>query len=176
MFLLTATLVTVPQIAGAQPPARTFDELSRHLGRSDEVWITDATGKETKSRIVTISASMLTVNTKQGPLDLQTGDIVRVRQRRPDPIWNGILIGALAGASYPLWYFSRMYETGESLRENVDSVGVGAVTGACVGAWIDRRIRGKKTIYERSGGRAMLITPDLSGGGVGVHVSFRFGD
>jgi hypothetical protein len=92
MCLLIAVTMAVPEIAGAQPPARTFDELSRHLGRSDEVWITDATGKETKSRIVTVTASMLTVNTKQGQLDLQAGDIVRVRQKRP--IWNGILIGA----------------------------------------------------------------------------------
>lgn len=176
MFLLIAVTMAVPEIAEAQPPARTFDELSRHLGRSDEVWITDATGKETKSRIVTISASMLTVNTKQGPLDLQAGDIVRVRQKRPDPIWNGILIGALAGAAYPLWYFSRMYETGESLGENVDGVGVGAVTGACLGAWIDRRIKGKKTIYERAGGRAMVITPAFSGRRASVHVSFRIRD
>ena len=75
LFLLIAVIVAVPEIAEAQPPALTFDELSKRLGSSDEVWITDASGKETKSRIVTISASMLTVNTKQGPLDLRASDI-----------------------------------------------------------------------------------------------------
>ena len=96
------------------------------------------------------------------------------RQKRPDPIWNGILIGAWAGAAYPFWYFNKGYETGESLRENVG--GVGAVVGVCVGAWIDRRVRGKKVIYERPGGRAMLVTPAFSGRRVSVHVSFRIRD
>lgn len=162
-FLLIAFSLAVPETAGAQPAARTFDELAKRLGRADEVWITDATGKETKSTVVTIGTSTLTVNTKHGPLDLKAADIVRIRQKRPDPIWNGMLIGALAGAAYPLWYFSRMYETGESLRENVDGVGVGAVAGACVGAWIDRRVRGRKTIYERPARSARFaVTPAVS--------------
>ena len=96
------------------------------------------------------------------------------RQKRPDPIWNGILIGALAGAAYPFWYFNKGYETGESLRENVG--GVGAVVGVCVGAWIDRRVRGEKVICERPGRRAMLVTPAFSGRRVSVHVSFRIRD
>jgi hypothetical protein len=69
-----------------------------------------------------------------------------------------------------------MYETGESLGENVDAVGVGAIIGVCLGVWIDRRIKGKKTIYERAGGRAMVITPAFSGRGASVRVSFRIRD
>jgi hypothetical protein len=170
--LMLAIAVAVPAVAAAQPPARTFDELAKRLGRADEVWITDAGGKESKSTVVTIGSSTLTVNTKHGPLDLQAADIVRVRQKQPDPIWNGILIGVVSGAAYPLWYFSKGYETGESLKENVEGVLMAGAIGGCIGAWIDSRVRGRRIIYERPARSARFtIAPALSRRALGVSVA-----
>jgi hypothetical protein len=168
---IAALVLVLPAAAGAQP-ARTFDALATQLTPADDIWVTDASGKETKSRLVDITSTALTIQTRAGRLDLGPGDVVRVRQRRPDPKWNGALIGAAAALAFPVWLCSNSYESGETCSENVHALAFIAVVGAGSGAWIDSLIKGRKVVYERPGAAARLrIAPLLSPCAIGVRVS-----
>jgi hypothetical protein len=164
-------IILLPAGAAAQS-ARAFDELVTQLKPADEIWVTDTSGKETRFRLVDITASALTVQTVAGRLDLGPADVVRVRQRRPDPKWNGALIGAVAALAFPVWLCSNSYETGETCGENAQALGFIAFVGAGAGAWIDSLIKGRKVVYERPGAVARVrVAPLLSRRSIGVGVS-----
>jgi hypothetical protein len=172
-WIAAVTIALLPGLANAQPAARTFDELATRLKPSEDVWITDRSGTEVKARLADVTATTLTIQTRAGRLDLKADDVVRVRQRRPDPKWNGALIGAAAALAFPVWLCSNSYETGETCGENVQALGFVAVVGAGIGVWIDSMIKGRKVLYERPGGTATLrVAPLVSQRSIGVTVSF----
>jgi hypothetical protein len=171
-WIAAATIALLPALANAQPAVRTFDELATQLKPSEDIWVTDRSGTEMKARLADVTATTLTIQTRAGRLDLKADDVVRVRQRRPDPKWNGALIGAAAALAFPVWLCSNSYETGETCGENVQALGFVAVVGAGIGVWIDSMIKGRKVVYERPSGTAGLrIVPQLSRRSIGVCVS-----
>lgn len=171
-WIAAVTIALLPALAHAQPAARTFDELATHVRPSEDIWVTDRSGTERKARLADVTATTLTIQTGPGQVHLKVDDVVRVRQRRPDPKWNGALIGAATALAFPVWLCRNSYETGETCGENVHALGFVAVVGAGIGAWLDSMIKGRKVVYERPGGTAGLrISPQLSRRSIGVRVS-----
>src|SRR5215208_1921647 len=58
------------------------------------VWITDATGREEKTRITRVSTDVLTAIVDDDVRHLRAADVTRVRVRRSDSLIDGALIGA----------------------------------------------------------------------------------
>lgn len=170
-----AVVFLAPLLAHAQERAPSLEALSRTLPPTEDVWLTDATGKETKVRILSVSGSIVSMMTREGQRDLAVSDVGRVRRKYNDPVWNGAAIGFFSSIAYPVWYFSQQYESGESLGENWEGIVIGGMLGAAIGAVIDSRIKGKRVVYERPAGTANLrIAPMMDRRGAGVQVTIGF--
>ena len=110
------------------------------------VWITDSTGREVKTRIVSVSGDVVTTD-DQSMRRLSASDIRRIQVRRSDSVINGALIGAGAAIASGLFLCTRT-EPWANCRDDVGPiVRIGAI-GAGIGIGIDALIRGRTTIYE----------------------------
>ena len=113
------------------------------------VWVTDADGREEKTRIIGVSGDIVTTSAGDEIRRLRTADVVRVRARHSDSLINGALIGAGAAVASGLFVCS-LGETWENCRDDVGPMlRIGAI-GAGIGIGIDALIRGRRTIYETS--------------------------
>ncbi|RPI56153.1 MAG: hypothetical protein EHM55_05815, partial [Acidobacteria bacterium] len=119
-----------PLPASAQTVAQTFDELRGQLKRGDTVWVTDKSTRESRGRIVDLAESSLVLTTDQGRQEVAAPDIMRLRQRRPDSVVNGALIGAAAALVPMIWWFARATESGETAGDNVGFIALMVGTGA----------------------------------------------
>jgi hypothetical protein len=150
--LLINALVVLGSVlpAGAQAIATDFEQLRFKVGAGDFVYVTDNTGRiEQRARVIELTASSLVVSIDGARRDLAESHVRRIRQRLPDTLWNGALIGSAVsigtGAAIAIAVAS-----GESL--DVASVGIGLAfyggIGALVGMGVDAMVKGRKTIYE----------------------------
>jgi hypothetical protein len=165
-----------PLPARAQTVAQTFDELRGQLKPGDTVWVTDKSNRESRGRIVDFAESSLVLTTDQGRQEVAAPNIVRLRQRRPDSVVNGALIGAASALVPMIWWFAQATESGETAGENVGFIALMVGTGAGAGTGIDALIQGRKTIYlapARSSAR-LRLSPMLLRNVKGVRVSLSF--
>jgi hypothetical protein len=120
--------------------------LERVLSPGLTVWITDSTGREVKTRIVSVSGDVVTTD-DESMRRLSAADIRRIQVRRSDSVINGALIGAGAAIASGLFLCTRT-EPWANCRDDVGPIArIGAI-GAGVGIGIDALIRGRTTIYE----------------------------
>lgn len=131
----------------ARQPAHSFLELRERLHSGNTVYVTETTGSETKGKIVEVSASALVLDVN-GIYRRLDRDSVQDVQRRGDSLWNGLLIGAAAGASAML-LADPTYEpcandpqklcANSHVGQRVLAVGVAGAAGAGIDALIGRR-------------------------------------
>ncbi len=138
------------------------------------VWITDASGREEKGRIVDVTGGIVTTSAGGDARRMRAADITRVRVRHSDSVLNGALIGAGAAIASGL-ALCRMTEPWENCRDDVGPMlRIGAV-GAGVGIAIDALIRGRRTIYEaRQASTRLRLTPIVDRHAGGLYVSLSF--
>ena len=115
------------------------------------MYVTDITGRETKGKVVELSASALVLDVKGIQQRMDQGRVRHV-QRQGDSLWNGLLIGVGVGASAMLMADPR-YErctTGtqklcanSQIGQRVLAVGILGAAGAGIDALIGRR----KSVY-----------------------------
>ena len=149
--VLTALLAGPDAIGSAQTPSAGAQTLDAILNPGMTVWVTDSTGREARTRVVSVSGGVLTVADGANTRRLDTTDVVRVRARRADALWNGALIGAAAAVATGL-FLCNLTEPWENCRDDVGPiVRIGAV-GAGIGIGVDALIRGRKTIYAGTAG------------------------
>ena len=157
-----------------------FDQLRQALSRGDRITVTDHTGQDLTGRIVYLSASTLSLVARDGRHDLRDADVSQIRQRRPDSLRNGTLIGLGVGA-IPAGLFARFayaYTHNEGGRAQ-PGAGLGVALFLGVGAWVgselDKRIQRSHVIYgsTRGAGR-VTVSPLLSRDRRGVAVSLGF--
>ncbi len=136
-----------------QPTAGAFGDLAGLVAIGDTVCVVDASGRETRERIVSISDVHLTV-TAAGPDRVFHADTIRrVDRWRRDSIWNGVLMGAGAGALVGLGV-GRSADSRSCPRSAVECgqgvlIGTagGAIWGALGGWVVDALIRKRETVY-----------------------------
>ena len=87
---------------GAQTIASSFEELLLKVKPGDTVYVTDDTGRERKAQILDLSSSSLMLSVDGTRQDLSQNNLKRMRQRLPDPVWNGALIGGGVGLAHSL--------------------------------------------------------------------------
>ncbi len=89
--------------------------------------------------------------------------------RRDDPLWNGLLIGAAAGALLGL-----IPDHYDDCEECHDALYASVAVGAGVGLLVDALRRKSVATPNRTSGLALTMQPRRATRGVGVFAQFRF--
>ena len=172
--LLILFSATTGSAVSAQTPRAATPSLDTTLTPGRTVWITDAGGREEKTRIVGVSGDIVTTTAGDDVRRLRTTDVVRVRVRHSDSLLNGALIGAGAAVASGL-FLCRLTEPWENCRDDAGPMFRIGALGAGVGIGIDALIRGRRTIYEAPQGSLRLhAAPIVARHMRGVQVSLSF--
>lgn len=99
-FMLLATCPA--GLAAAQTVPSSLKDMQILVRPGDRVTVVDVSGAEITGRISELDSSRLSIESASGPRIFAEHDILVVRQRRADPLGNGIAIGAAVGAGLGL--------------------------------------------------------------------------
>jgi hypothetical protein len=163
-FVLAVALF--PGSARAQALAHSFEDLRQTLEVGQRVVVTDESGQKSMGRVDKLSRCSITV----GPRTFTEATVTEIR--RPDPVWNGALIGAVVGAGLATWDY--MIDPSEPGNAAIFTVAIGL--GAAIGAGIDAlTTRGGKLLYASPRQtRGVMILPLIEKNRQAALVSFRF--
>ncbi len=165
----------------AQNPASTFEELRSGLKLKDKekIEITDENGQKLKARVSSITSQTLTVTVGKTRRDFDETQVMSIRHRRPDPWWNGMLIGLGTGAaiavSANLAWCHDSYDCGAGWYVS-SAIGTGLM-GMGIGSLIDFSIRKHEQVFERKSrtvNNTLRVAPIANKDTRGAKLSFRF--
>lgn len=153
------TVLWFAQVATAEQAVDTFEELKLVAKSGETVYVVDSTGAEAKARIFDVSDRALTLLFNGVRRDFREADIRRVERLRRDPVRNGVLIGAGAGALVGFVQGRRL--DGPSCPRSGIECGQGAIIGTVAGAlwgsiggWIvDALVHTREVIYAARAGQ-----------------------
>jgi hypothetical protein len=172
IFLAGATRVE------AQGVASTFEQLSVLVKQGDKITVVDASGVKADGRVGLLSGGTLTITTPSGMRHLGEADVAEIRQRRPDSLKNGAIIGAVCATT---WYvrmaaiMSGVDEGGVQVGSAITGGVVIGTLGAAAGAGIDAMIAHKQVIYRKGSHTASVtLSPLVGRGRRGAAVTVRF--
>ena len=156
----------------------TLEQLTFKVKAGDTIYVTDQTGREMTASIAAISPSTLTVKTAGTMHEFTTADVQRIRQRLPDSLWTGGLIGLATGAGRGVAAAS----FSDECSPHVSGSCAGPVLwmagiGAGVGIGIDALVQGRKVIYQAGARRPdvqVSVVPVITGKATGAGVIVRF--
>jgi hypothetical protein len=103
-----------------------------------------AAGGELRGRITAIEDTQLTVLARSRPWVIRRDEIVRLEREIRDPLWNGMIIGALAILALRVAFY------GEACARDTDPGCTlkGVLGGAALGAFVDFQTRRHDVIYR----------------------------
>jgi hypothetical protein len=109
--------------------------------------------------------------------DLTEADVTRIRQRLPDPLWTGALIGFGVGAG--LGAVAAAFDEGYSHQGGGACAGPAlmfGMLGAGASVGIDALIKGRKVIYQAPGIKPnrVAVQPIVSASARGLRLTMRF--
>ena len=180
MATAVAAIIAMPWLSAAQEPPETptvvFQELPLLVNLGDRVAVTDDTGQELQGELIDISPSALSVLVDDARHDLQEAEITRIRQRHPDSLTNGTLIGLLSGALFGGISFALSgSEVSGDPRIVLAAAGIYGGIGAGIGALVDYERVGSRVVYETErSSRRVSVAPLLARHSKGVAVSIGF--
>ena len=164
--------------ADAQAIATSFDQLAVLVKPGDKVSVVDASGREAKGRIGTLSRDAMILVTEAGPRQLREGDVATIRQRRGDSLLNGAIIGAAAGTAYFVTLSMHLWDSdgGDVIVPTLVAGGViFAGLGAGAGVGLDALITRRQVIYQKPAGASRVsVVPLVGPGRRGAAVSVKF--
>jgi len=163
--------------ARAQDVATNFQELRLKVGPGVTIYVTEPAGGEYAAKVVSISSSALVVNMDGKERELTEAAVRRIRQRLPDSLWTGALVGLGIGAG--LGGLAAAFSDSCSYEGGMQCVGPAVTTGlvgAGAGVGIDALIKGKKVIYEAGPAKAVAwnLSPLVSRHMAGGRLTFAF--
>jgi hypothetical protein len=144
-------LVTAPALAWAQAPVPSFDQVLTRVKVGDTVFVTDATGREVKGKVVDLSASSLALRSGSERQEFPAAQVRARTWQKPDSLVNGLLIGLCVGAGvgFVMGWGIAEDDANEALVGTVFGL-VGAGIGVGAGVGIDALIPGKKILVYRA--------------------------
>ena len=135
---LVFAVALLPASADAQTAVRSFEELQRMLKVRQTVVVIDESSREVTGKTDKLSTASITV----GGLTFADASIREIRL--PDPLWNGMLVGAAIGTGLATWDY--LIDPSEPGNAVVFTVAIGL--GAAIGAGLDAlRTKGGKLLY-----------------------------
>jgi hypothetical protein len=168
----------MPATGAAQAPATNFRELRFKVAPGNTIYVTDQSGRETAVEVLDLSEPAVLVRQGGERRTLAEADVRRIRQRLPDRLWNGALIGFGIGAGLGALVASIMDEcsSGGGAACAGPVIGYSAL-GSAVGVGIDALIKGRKIIYEAprtTTSMRLALTPTLSTSVKGARLTVLF--
>lgn len=160
----------LPVLCEAQQVTPSFEELRERLPPGSEVTVTSMDGRETRGRVIRLSAS--TIELSAGTSFAQ-GEIRQVQHHTRGPLGNGALWGALVGTGIGA-VMGIGASTGSSAPVNSSAaipggIALGAVLGTTTGLLVDF-FRPEHHVVYRAPGDQVQFAPRISG----VRVAFQF--
>jgi hypothetical protein len=183
---LICTSLVLPGVVPAfadQPPGQTapasvasFDELKPRIRTGATIFVTDSTGREVSGKLSGLSGTSLELVVNETRQTFSQADVALVRQRQPDPLWNGLLIGAAAGATPAVyWLIADPNECGGALC--MDDLAIGMIPCALAGLAIDAAIHAMVIVYRhpsQSPTTTFTLAPFVAGRGKGFELIVSF--
>jgi hypothetical protein len=172
-LLVAGTLLTGSS-SSAQVVATNFEELRVKVVQGDEIYVTDTSGKESRVSVVEVGTSLI-VEMSGTRRELSEADVRQIRQRQPDSLWTGAIVGFGVGAAFGVVPVSLMSPSCQG-AECVVPIIAGGAAGAGIGIGIDALIKGRKVIYTAGGRQAsqLRVVPLISASARGASLSVRF--
>ena len=156
-----------------------FHQMQVLVSPGDAVRVTDNAGREFRGSIVELTRSSLALSVDGSRRDLLEGDVATIRQRRRDPVTNGLLWGFGVGAGLGVVSLLAGGCEGSVEYLPVCMGTAGAIAGG-IGAAVDAAIRREHVIYARAisagddrGGHRVTFYPLLAPERVGMLVSMQ---
>jgi len=177
ILLAIVIAIVAPAVAAAQEPVRDFGQLNTRLRPGDTIWVTDAQGREIDGKIQTLTPEALTLR-GDGARTFAGRDVRLIRQRQPDGIWTGALIGLAVGGGIAAAGCIAEKDYSDSFCPAY--ILLYPAMGLGIGAAIDALIPGKKIVAYRAPGPAgapsarLSIAPVITPRAKGVAVLFFF--
>ncbi len=139
-------LICLAASASAQE-ATTFADLPLRLNLGDEVGVEDRSGVVTWGRLERLTPEEIAVTSKPGAERVFPGSSVRRVQKRGDPLWNGMRLGAVIGGVFGCGVFgafSGEFRSGDCVSAFVIFGGA----GLGLGLGIDAMHTGTTTVFS----------------------------
>lgn len=156
-----------------------FHQMQVLVNPGDAVRVNDNAGRELRGTIVSLTGSSLALSINGSRHDLLEGDVATIRQRRGDPLTNGLLWGFGVGAG--LGVVSLLAGGCEGSVEYLPvCMGTAGAIASGIGVAVDAAIRREHVIYARAGSvgddrrgqRVVRIVPLMTSGRKGILLAF----
>lgn len=176
-LIVVAVALCAPPAGLAQEPVKSFDQLNTRLKVGDTVWVTDAQGREIQGKIQALAPDALTLKA-DAPRAFTAADVRMIRERQPDSLKNGALIGLGAGGALGILACAAIAGEGEAGGWCAMAIGVYGGLGTVIGVGIDALIPGgMREVYRAPGaapGARLSVAPLIGRTSKGVAFSFAF--
>jgi hypothetical protein len=162
--------------ASAQTVPASFKDMQFLVGPGNRVTVVDSAGAEITGRIAELDASRLSIQTPAGPRSFSQDDVVVVRQRRSDPLKNGLMIGAAIGAGLGLVAEISCGGNDEYCgRRGWVTFGM-TVWGVGIGTFADALLKTQQDIFRHGPGTigALSMAPVVGPGTAGARIALRW--
>lgn len=146
MSLALLLLILMQQPA----PVSTLESLSSQVEVGDGIRVIDANGAQSSGRFVGVTANSLQIAVNGVSREISGAAIRQVQLRRPDPKWNGTLIGGGIGALGALLITSGNNDAEQTFYERAVFVPLFTGIGLGGGALIDFAIKRYRTVFQAS--------------------------
>ena len=169
------------QVAAAQEPVRSFDQLNTRLKPGDTVYVTDAQGREIRGKIQTLAPDAITLEGDSAGT-FQSDTVRFVTQRKTKPIAKGAWWGLAVGGGFGItWLAIAAQDPGDgNAGIGVAILGGCAALGAGIGAAIGAAVTAKTLVVYRAPGAAgtgharISVAPVITARTKGVVVAWSF--
>ena len=156
--VLVLAFLASPPPAGAQPGD---DRISSAIRPGLTVSIVDDEGRQTKGRVMDVSADVIRVSLRGTSEEVRIDRIVRID--KPDSLKNGALIGLGVGLS--LGVIGTVIQAPDiEAKWAVASIASNSVGCTLLGTGIDALVDSRRTLYQRSGGVRGRVSPIVGRG------------
>lgn len=138
---------------------------TERLQTGDTVIVTDPSGRRLRGQVKAFSPTSLAVSVEGDVRTLMPADIYEIK--RPGPIWDGAVKGALIGGGIAGLI-------GASYGVGGQAFSAGALWGAGIGLGVDAAFGPKRIYRMQPPSRNVTVSPLFGRGGAGARVSVSF--
>ena len=133
--------------AGPAPVAQSFGELKGRIRVRCERLRNRSTGHELSGKVTALSDTSLDLLSDGKTHAFSPADVGSIKVRQRDSLWNGLIIGAVAGMTPAVyWLFADPNECGGSICM-VDLL-TGVIPSAAIGLAIDAAVQKKGIVFR----------------------------
>ncbi len=160
VFLLSTVVlksVAVEASTQASEPqtASSLAALNGQIPAGEVIYVTDVSGATIRGKLAEITTDTVRVRVSDTDRNVRAEDVSRIQWQKRDSPFTGVLIGAGIGAIHGIyWLVADPNECTGLCAEDYVAIGVGAL----VGGLIDRAIKKKVTVYDKTQRKSTTVT------------------